>query len=402
MSDQPRDDNGQFTADTSDLYGQQALEAENGYTPMVVANPVKDASDDFSVGEKEALDIYSGVIGEEEPILEIEYKDVADGSKRDANEVVSLEQAAHDLAAWREAQEDSRAASISKEFADTVDAFRGENAAPEADKLATDKPDAASTAAEPPAKVDGLDDEVAAALQKPQIRQAIEQEFSKATEVQKQFSDGLERANSFARAAFIENFPELAGLPIEHLQPALAILQQQNPQRFQAAMATLNRVGQIEQARLQNQQRENYLAEQNFKSFGAAEDAKVIAQTGKTQEQLHEIGRRVAGHLEKLGIDRQTLAREWSTNPMLRSAEGQKVLMRLDELETKYAAIVNAKTAAASKPLPPVQRPGTSQPRSRNAEGIEALEAQLAATSGEKQIRAAAALTAARRAARGN
>ena len=125
--DQPRSDNGQFAADASDPYGQQALEAENGYTPMVVANPVKEEADDFSGGKRGLRHLFRnrrrGITNHPDRV-----HDVDDGSKRDANEVVSLEQAAHDLTAWRESQGDGRAASVSKDFANEIDQQRAEAA----------------------------------------------------------------------------------------------------------------------------------------------------------------------------------------------------------------------------------------------------------------------------------
>ena len=105
----------------------------------------------------------------------------------------------------------------------------------------------------------------------------------------------------------------------------------------------------------------------------------------------------LVSYVGKYGVSREALMQEASTNLLLHHPAFNA--MAADAI--KYQRLMANARNIPSK-VPPVQRPGTSQPRSRNAEGIEALEAQLSTARGEKQLRAAAALTAARRAARGN
>lgn len=69
--------------------------------------------------------------------------------------------------------------------------------------------------------VQGLDPEVAKALEHPQVRQAIQEELTKAETAQRSYGEAINTAFTYAQAGVVDHFPELANLPIEHWEGAL-------------------------------------------------------------------------------------------------------------------------------------------------------------------------------------
>ena len=108
--------------------------------------------------------------------------------------------------------------------------------------------------------MDGLDAETRRALKIPQVREALESEFTKIDETRSQYTAALTNAQQFAQAAFFEAVPELSGLPLDQVERGLEMLAQVDPPRFQVAINHLNRVGQIHQAQQQAAQHQSQIA----------------------------------------------------------------------------------------------------------------------------------------------
>jgi hypothetical protein len=422
MSEERNDDNGQFTPSTEGLYGREYDLAQAGFKSM--PDPEKAKPDEFATPGDAAEALGAP---EPKPIEAIIYYDKETGEPSDPKEAVTVEQAARDLSAWHDQKAALDTKSISSDLAAEVDKMR-------ADVLKQNPKLAEQYGIEPPAEedadsdvkpaaetadnnksgteaadsfdaidsIDGLHPETAKALKIPQVRQALEQEFSKAQQTTEAYSAGLANAHAYAQASFLEGFPELAGLPPEQIEQGLAMLAQVDPPRFQTAMNVLNRVHTIQTAHQQEQQRQAHVARENFNAYAKYQDSLFRSMVGdNAPAKMQEVGTEMVAYFSELGIGRDQLVHELQTNPLLRSAAGQKVVYDAVQARLSHKAATAARKSVP-KDIPPVQRPGTSQPRnSRSAETIQALEAKISTTKGDKQLRAASAALAARRAARG-
>jgi hypothetical protein len=325
------------------------------------------------------------------------------GERADPREAISLERAASDLAAWRAAQEDEAEKSAENEFAKTVDKLRkDEGLDPETAQLPEpNQPQLEQSAINNEPSVPGLDAEVTKALSHPQIRQAIEEEMGKATQLQTQHTQQIELANHFAQAAFLEHYPDLQALPLDQVVPALRQMARTNPQRFKAAIATLERVGQAAAAQHHFQQQRAAAEKASFDRYAAEQDAAFERMRGNpTLPQKQAVATEMVSYAKELGVDRNTLVHLLQTNPIMRHSAFQKMIH--DAVEARIAKREAAKYRDKLAPptLPHVNKPGNGSGR-----GVERGQADLAALSraltGAKTqndaLKAGAALLAARR-----
>jgi hypothetical protein len=103
--------------------------------------------------------------------------------------------------------------------------------------------------------------------------------------------------------------------------------------------------------------------------------------------------------LHEHGFDDGELAASWQGRRDFSLRDHRVQLIIRDAIRWRDAQ-AKAK-AAATKPLPPVQRPGASQPKGAAQEAeLQSLDRQLDKSSGVNALRAAAKLVAAKRAAR--
>jgi hypothetical protein len=99
------------------------------------------------------------------------------------------------------------------------------------------------------------------------VRQALEEEFSKVEAAQQGYQNALNVANQYAMASLVDHFPELGNIPAEQWEPALGILAQQDPQRFNRAMGVLQRVSQLQGAQAQWKQQQAQVQRQQFQTM---------------------------------------------------------------------------------------------------------------------------------------
>ena len=71
-----------------------------------------------------------------------------------------------------------------------------------------------------------LEPDLEKALSNPKIKDAIASQISEAESARQTYSNAVNVANDFARASFIEHFPEIAGLPLPQWEGALAAMAQ--------------------------------------------------------------------------------------------------------------------------------------------------------------------------------
>ena len=133
-----------------------------------------------------------------------------------------------------------------------MDKLRGEK--PTDEKAAEEAKGTVSDDTVKEAKPGELDPEVEKALSNPKIQAALSQHVAEVETARQTYTQAVSVAQQFARASFIENFPEIAGLPVEQWEGALGLMAQREPERFKKALGTIQRVVQLQGAQEEQQQ----------------------------------------------------------------------------------------------------------------------------------------------------
>jgi hypothetical protein len=303
---------------------------------------------------------------------------IQDGAAVPAGETTSVGEASDALTAYRGSQADSRALSISADFQREIDALRANGvtigAEPDAPTPAesTSQWAAAQQAAAPVAQPE---DEVSAALAIPEVRAALEETLSETERTRAAYSQGLANAQQVAQSSLLVVAPELQNVPIAQFAQALQVLQNVNPARYLQVVSLLEHAGQVAAAQQHDQAHEVAQREK----WRLAQDARYRQMIGPIAN-AEAFGPALVEYSEELGIGRDQMIHLLQTNSTLMSAPMMKIIH-----DAVQARIVQRKAQAAlrnpSRPVPPVQRPGVTQPRGAgDAERTKSFEHQLSKT----------------------
>src|SRR5262249_31318933 len=137
---------------------------------------------------------------------------------------------------------------------------------------------------------------------------------------------------------------------------------QVNPARAQQINAHLERVQNLYNASQQAEAARQQIQTQRLQNFLATEDAKFEEHVAKHEDAatMAKVKESIIDIAEKgYGGSRAELAQLWNSQPLMRTATFQRMMVDA----AKYRLAMRDVAAKASKPVPPVQRPGTSQPR---------------------------------------
>ncbi len=210
-------------------------------------------------------------------------------------------------------------------------------------------------------------------LNHPRVKAALEQHIQETEAVKQNYSKAVDVANTFAQAAFIENFPEIAALPLAQWEGALAAMSQQEPERFAKAMGTLNRVAQLQAAQQQQQQEKAHAARQQFQEYAKAENARFAELTkGESPATMRAVEAHIPQMLAESGADVRQFLEAVSNQSTFPRATAEALLVKA----AKYDLLMKAtKPAPGRAALPPVQRPGIT----RSANAAERSSANLGA-----------------------
>jgi hypothetical protein len=375
--------------------GRAAELANAGFAEM--SDPLAKKKESGFESARDAAAELSAQRGESAPTIARSYIDSDDGPV-DAAEAITLERGARDLVASRIDESDAASAEAAAQFRNELDRLRGDHIPkddPESDPAKPEAKQARDAKEKPVAETatDGkLDPKLEEALKHPKVVQAIEQRLGAAETTRKSYAEALGVAHDFARASFMENFPELAGVPLQQLQPALEMMAQRQPERFGKAMATLDRVAQLQAAQQQQQQHQTAAARQQFESFGKAEDARLDTMLkGESKQAQRAVADEIMAGAKEAGIERAEFMRLFHSDPLMRNAHFQKMMYDAG----KYRLAQKTASKATARDVPPVQRPGAAASRtSAHAATISALTAKLDRTG---SLRDAQALLAAQR-----
>jgi hypothetical protein len=337
-----------------------------------------------------------------------------DGKPAAANEAVTLARASRDYASATAVEKLIAEAETSKALAKRVDALRTEALANDPDaaelygfelpRTPADEPhgdqEAGKREGEPwgadadPA-TSSLDPELEKALQHPQVRHAIEEQLGEAEKVRQTYLDGLAAATQVAQVSFLSQFPELAGIAQENLPGALEQLSRENPAKFERVKAMITTTEHLFAQQRAEKVRQAELNRQNFEGYARSEDARFEAMMkGEPRETQAAVGAEILASAKASGVEPAELSRLFSSEPLMRNAVFQRMMYDAG----KYRLMMKAKDAAATRPLPPVVRPGVARtPTERQQADMRTLSAKLS-SSGD--IKDAVALYHARKSGR--
>jgi hypothetical protein len=386
-----------------------------GFKPM----PDPDNNnDDEAIGSdsaslREAADQRAGSRDE---VIVREYLD-GNGKPIAANEAITLERAARDYASATSLDKLAAQNESGKALAARVDALRAEALAEDPDAAEfygfepprakahqaetgdpeSDRADPAKAAREQPeagqdGAVDGLDPELAKALRHPQVVEAIEQKIGEAEKTRQNYLDGLAAATQIAQISFLSQFPELANVEPQNMPATLEQMSRQDPQKFARVWALVATSEQLIAQQQQESRRQAETARQNFDAFAKSEDARLETMLkGESRATQHAVTAEIVASAKASGIEPAELFRLFNSEPLMRSAVFQRMMYDAG----KYRLVMKAKEAAATRPVPPVQRPGMARmPAEREHADLRILNARLS-ISGD--IRDAVALYNARK-----
>lgn len=392
---------------SNDLTGAAHDLAMAGYKAMPDRAPEEDeAIGSDSASLREAAERISE---EPEDVVVRQYRD-AEGKPAAPNEAVTLRRASRDYAAAVAAEKLIADGEDAERLAERVDALRAEALAhdPEAAEFyGFDQPEADVDGVarkgdvgtqDIDASVDfgeGLDPALAKALEHPQVRQAIDEEIAETHKVRQGYLDALTGATQIAQASFINQFPELVGVPPEQLLGVLEQMSRQDPAKFARVQSAIAATDQLLAQHQQESQRQAEAAYHSFRTHAKSEDARFDAMLkGEPVETQRAVMQEIIASAKASGIDASQLTHLLNTEPLMRNATFQRMMYDAG----KYRLMMKAKDAVTTRPLPPVQRPGAAASRGeRENADLRTLNARLSSTG---DIKDAVALYHARKATR--
>lgn len=355
--------------------GEASVEAAQGYTSMSDAyappEEKKKTYDAQEGGIREAAEDLAATRAkaEDEPIPRtyVEHGGDHHGEAVAGNETISLERASVDLTRQR-AVEQAAQQPDPQAAADAVDALRAQaTQQPQPQPEPQPQPQLPEQQAQ---QVDGVDPEIAQALQNPKIREALAREVEAAENARQQFAQQALDAARLSAASLFSFAPELASLTTEQLPGALALIAKSNPQRAMEIQAQLSRTEQLftasRQAEAQAAATRQHQQQQQLKAWAAQQDEVFEREVASKESpaRMQEITENVVALAEEYGVSREELVTAWKSQPVLRSAAFQRMMVDA----AKYRMAQKAVPAKVARPVPPVQRPGIAPPHGSSSD----------------------------------
>jgi hypothetical protein len=396
--------------DDTGLTGAAFELANGGYVPM--SDPDRKNEDEAIGSDTASLREAAEQRSAPREVTVRQYLD-QDGEPVASTEAITLERAARDYAAATSADRILAESHSSEALAARVDAMRAEALAKDPDAaeiFGFDLPEAKADKAEPsksrseaangaqaeaaPA-IEGLDPELAKALQHPQVAQALEERLGEAEKVRQNYINGLAAAQQVAQMSILSQIPELVGIPPANVQAAFAEIARRDPARFARVQALIAGTQQMFAQQQQEHHRSAETARQNFNRLAQSEDARLDAMLKDEPKATQQaVSSEIIAAAKESGIQPAELARLFNTEPLMRNAAFQRMMYDAG----KYRLMTKARAAATAKALPQVLRPGMARtPAERNHADLRVLSAKLS-SSGD--IKDAVALYNARKSGR--
>ena len=228
--------------------------------------------------------------------------------------------------------------------------------------------------------------------------QELAQGFQQVSHAEAQLAQEVNRWDAWAN-----QFPEMRD------QASFDLMVRTSPERHQQFLearqqrdAAAQRLNELRLVRTAAQQNIAAVRQQQLDTWARAEDSRFWSVLEKKYPSLArdpaKLHKATGDYLKRItGLNEQQIAAAWKGGRW-RSA-GEQVIL-LDAVISDMARNGRKELAAHRAPLPPVQRPGTYRPAGSDAESdIGALQRRMENATPREQIRLAARLTAAKRAA---
>jgi hypothetical protein len=225
----------------------------------------------------------------------------------------------------------------------------------------------------------------------PAVRQALEAELQQTEQARAAYAQQARAAAQISAASLLASYPELAHVPTDQLQTAISSIAQVNPQRAAQINAHLERTQTLYNAFQSAESQRATIQQQQLQQWIASQDAEFDRQvtSKETPESMRKITEDVVALAGEYGIGKQELAALWQSQPLMRAAPFQRMMVDA----AKYRAAQREVVTKLDRSAPPVQRPGVSQPRTDDS------QAAMAKFKVDPNPKSAAALLMARRAA---
>jgi hypothetical protein len=300
----------------------------------------------------------------------------------DERQTISAEQAAHDLARWRESVGQTIEDAERQQLQEAVDALRGEQ---------LPQPVAEQQAAQPqetqPAQPvqEDRNQKVQRMFQDPDFLAAAQEQIAtqtaQAEQARQQYEAAVLQNANVTLANISARYPELRNVGMDQWPVVLQTLQASNPQRFQQISQELQgtRDNLTQAAQVMERQQQQYQArahqyatqmQERFNSAARDSDASFEEHRkalGISDAQLKEIrAEALAGLRESMTEDQ--IAAAWNTDWTLRSFPAQRMMMESALYRLGKKALAQK---VAPKPIPPVQRPGAGRAVMADAKDYE-------------------------------
>ena len=331
-----------------------------------------------------------------------------DGELAAPNEAVTLDRAARDFTEVSVGERSVAGDQSSERLAAHIDALRAEafaNDPSAAEFYGFDRPEPAASQeeggeAQQTSSSDanagqslGLDPDLEKLMQHPQVRLALEEKVGEVERARRGYVDGLAAAIQLAQASFVSEFPELAGLPPEQLPTALQRISHQDTSKLARIQAIAAAGEQLSARHRQEQTRHAETARQNFRSYAQSEAARLATMLqGESEDVRQAVAQEIRASAKASGIEPDELHHLFESAPLMRNATFQRMMYDAG----KFRLMMKAKDAVATRPVPPVQRPGMAgSPGDRDRSDLHALNAKL---SNSGDLKDAVALYQARKA----
>ena len=187
-----------------------------------------------------------------------------------------------------------------------------------------------------------------AALERPAVRQALEQQISQVEQAKADYAQKAGAAFDMSYASLLSNFPELRGVNGQQLPAVLNVLQRENPVRHAAVMSALYTTDHLHTQASRAKQAEAIVAAAKTELYGRQQDAAmdqfIAQQPAEERRAVKENIARVAS--QYYGVQPEQLAEAIRTNPGMRAEPFQRML---------YSTVLShlKNEALAAKRVPP-------------------------------------------------
>jgi hypothetical protein len=236
-------------------------------------------------------------------------------------------------------------------------------------------------------------------LNDPVLRGEIDQRFAIAEQARAQYEQGLQSAAELVLHQTLAEFPALRNISEAQLGVALQVLADSDPQQYARAKAAVEKVQMIGNELHRTRQARAVAQQQEFNSWARVQDAAfetAVPAELRDPARRAEIAREIFDGAREMGVSPEQLMHAYATDPTIRSAPVQKMMLEA----AMWRRAQRAKDAATAKPLPsvPVQRPGVQAARpSSSTMEYQNLDRKLDKLQGRDQVRAAAKMLSMRR-----